>query len=222
MLFYLILKIYLKILGVYFYWLGFKYKVKIYEPISNLTKEEILNIKGMTEEQQAEYIEAKRVIFSSMNFKKTKGKFIKRKGAVQFSLFMPFKRIQNISSEFIYEDGIHLLKLSMDCYLPIKKPKFFCVANKDTLYDLVSENKWDIMDVKINREIEERYKDPDKEKRITLIIIVGIVAMVIVGGLLLWFITMAGNKNADLLAQGVTLLKNTGALNNVAATNIPA
>ena len=96
--------------------------------------------------------------------------------------------------EFMYDDGIYLLKLSKELYIPIQKPKTTVHIGEATSISVASDNKWRVWNNLMADRINNKYQDIDAQKKVVFYFVIGIVAMVLVGGFILWLIYSSANR----------------------------
>lgn len=181
------------------WWKSYHINVKIYEPfgqISDETRKSLLN-----KETRDDALNA--VVFDTIRYKRTHGKFVSVKGTPFFSTFMPFRKHEPISMEFLFNDGVHLLRLSKEIYIPIPKPKTLVNVGENVVISVADNNKWVAWNNIMAERVNNKYQDADAQKRATIYFVVGIVAIVLIGAFILWLIYSSTNKAysaADKLA----------------------
>ena len=187
--------------GIWFFlwWKSYHLKVKIYEPFGqiNLTEEDTANIKAEALEGKANTLNDKKIKFDTIRIKTTHGKFTTVKGDPYFNTFMPFRRHEPVPMEMMFDDGIHLLRLSREIYIPIVKPKTIIEVGETISISVTENNRWKVWNNMMAEKINAKYQDTDVLKRTTLYFVVGIVALVLVGGFILWLIYSTANKGWD-------------------------
>jgi hypothetical protein len=140
----------------------------------------------------------KSIKFDYIKKKKTHGKNITQRGTSFFALFMPLKKIKPVSLEFVYNDGIYLLQLSRDIFIPIVRPSFIVTVAQNISISVAEQQEWISWSNMMCDRINAKYQNPDGEKKQALYFIIGIAAMVIVGGFLLWLIYQSAKKGMDV------------------------
>jgi len=144
---------------------------------------------------------------------KKKGRDIKVKGVRKFSLLtMPNiffqKKIRDVPYDLKYPDGIWLLKITNDTYVPMRRPE---VNNITSI--TVPESDLDLWQESAEAEIRRRTQDEDMMKKHLYMTVMIIIGAFVLCGIIIWLsMTFAGNSiNAALeKVQGLT-----GALNNL-------
>lgn len=193
------------------WWKSYHINVRIYEPYGQISKE--LLDKLMIKETKAEAM--KEVKFDMLRYKKTHGKFVTIKGTTFFATFMPFRRHEPIAMEYMFDDGIHLMRLSKEIYIPIEKPRVIVGIGENVTISVADNNKWVAWNNIMAERVNNKYQDQDAAKRATLYFVIGITAIVLIGALILWLIYKSTNKAYDAadklagLANALTKGSNT-------------
>ena len=184
------------IIGFVVWWKSFGYKVRIYEPRGqiNLDDKEIEQIQEEAKSGKMDLLEKKNIKFDMLKIRKTHGKYITFKKAPYFKTFLPLRRHQSVPMELLFDDGVHLLKLSRDIYVPISKPKTTISVGESVSISVTENNQWKLWDNMESERINNKYQDVDAQKRAITYFVIGIVAMVLVGGFILWLIYSSVNK----------------------------
>lgn len=181
------------------WWKSFYIRVRIYEPYGqiSLTEETLTDI--MEEAKKGEYttLERKDIKFDMFKKKNTHGKYIKSKGTQFFNIFMPHKKIEPVSMKYMYDNGIHLLRLSRDIFIPIPKPKTVINVAEEVSISIQDETQWQAWSNLMTERINNKYQDVDAQKKAVLYFIIGIAGMVLIGGFILWLIYSSANKGYE-------------------------
>lgn len=188
---------------LFMWWKSFNLKVMIYEPIGQvpLSDEELDKIKEEAKDGKDKTLKEKKIHFSNIRYKRTHGKFIVSKGNPFFQTFFPFRKHEPVPMQFMYDDGIYLLKLSKELFIPFEKPKTTVVIGEETSISVASDNKWRVWNNMMADRINNKYQDIDAQKRVTFYFVTGIVALVLVGGFILWLIYSSANRGWDAAKQ---------------------
>lgn len=188
---------------LFMWWKSFNLVVKIYEPIGQvpLSEEELNNIKEETKVGEDKTLKEKEIRFSNIKYKKTHGKFIISKGNPFFRTFSPFRRHEPVPMEFMYDDGIYLLKLSKELFIPFEKPKTTVIIGEQTSISVASDNRWRVWNNMMADRINNKYQDIDAQKKVAFYFVTGIVALVLIGGFILWLIYSSANRGWDAAEQ---------------------
>jgi len=185
--------------GILFFlmwWKSFNYNVKLYEPIGQqLSKEDLAELKGKTPEEVNSILETKKIRFNHIRYKVTHGRYATIKGVQQFNTFMPAVRLAPVPLNLLYDDGIHLLKLSRDLFVPIKRPEVIIELNANMSIFVEEAQQWQNFNNLLADRINNKYQDLGVQQKIVFYFVVGIVAMVLVGGFVIWLIYKAQEKN---------------------------
>jgi len=181
---------------------SFNEKVRIYRPYGHYDIETLKNIyESKTTEERNAALKKHSIKYESVGYKKTLGKFIKRKGISYFALFSPMVKIEPIPNEFKYDDGFHLLQLASGIFIPIHKPQTIIEVGANISLSILEENAWRQWNVSESLEIDKRFKEESRERKIILMFIIGIVAIIIIGGLLFWLQYMMMSKGMFTLGS---------------------
>lgn len=183
-------------IGFFMWWKSFSYKVRIYEPRGqvNLSEEEIAKAIEEAKTGKVTLLEAKNINFDMLRIKKTHGKYVSHKKTPYFKTFMPLRRHQSVPMELLFDDGVHLLKLSREIYVPIPKPKTTITVGGNVNISVTENNQWKLWDNMESERINNKFQDVDAQKRSVMYFVIGIAAMVIIGGFILWLIYSSVNK----------------------------
>lgn len=202
----LILMIFMIVLVViggvlFFLWFrSFNIRVKIFEPMGQVIEADVQDIKNLdTAEERIQKIKDKNIRFDNINVRKTKGKYIKDKTKTFFKTLMPLRNHEPVPMEYTYEDGINFMKLSKDVFIPIPKPKTSVVVGENTSISVSNDNRWRVWSAMMSEQVNNKYQDIDIQKKVTLYIVTGIVAMTLLGGFLLWLIYSSSNRGFEAL-----------------------
>ena len=187
--------------GIWFilWWKSYHLRVKIYEPFGQikLSPEDIAKIKAEALEGNTDTLKENNIKFDTIRTKKTHGKFTTVKGNPYFNTFLPFRKHEPIPMEMMFDDGIHLLRLSREIYLPIAKPKTIIEVGETISISVTENNRWKVWNNMMAEKINAKYADTDVLKRTTLYFVVGIVALILIGGFILWLIYSTANRGWD-------------------------
>jgi hypothetical protein len=195
--------------GVTFFlwWKSYNLKVTIYKPLGQIkfTPEEITQ---MLSDQAAgiHNEKLKQIKFDYLGRKTTHGKDITQRGTSYFALFMPLKKIKPIPISLRFHEGIHVLQLSKDIFIPFAKPNFFITIYENVSISVAENQEWISWSNMQADRINAKYQNPDAEKKQVLYFVIGIAAMVIIGGFILWLIYSSAKKGMDVkgLAEAIT------------------
>lgn len=186
-------------IAFFMWWRSYHIKVRIYEPFGQVP-EDIL--KGINDNELEDT--TKKVRFDMLRYKTTHGKYATIRGTNYFATFMPFKRHEPIDMKYLYDDGVHLVKLSKDVFIPIPKPKLIVNVGENVSINIADNNKWIAWNNLMSDRINNKYVDQEAQKRMVWWFVIGIAAMVIIGGFLLYLIYSSVNRGyeaADKIAQ---------------------
>ena len=188
------------------WWKSYHIKVKIYEPFGQvkLTRDDYIKIREELKEGKINALEKKNIKFESIKYTRTHGKFMTKKGTSYFALVRPLKKLEPIPLELLFDDGVHLLRISKNILIPIPKPKTFIGVGENVSLAVTDINKWQSWNNQMADRINNKYQDIDAQKKIMVYFIIGIVAMVVIGGFILWLIYSSINKGisaADTLSN---------------------
>lgn len=191
------------IIMLFLWWKSFNIQVKIYEPMGQipLDDKDLEKAKEQTPEENKELINKKKITFDNISFKKTHGKHITKKGTPYFQTFFPLKKHEPIPMEFMYDNGVHLLRLSRDLFIPLIKPKTVIQIGEEVSISVSDHNRWVLFNNLMADRINNRYQDVDLQKKITLYFVTGIVVMVLIGGFILWLIYASIDKGIDVYSS---------------------
>lgn len=95
---------------------------------------------------------------------------------------------------FLYDDGVHLVRLSRDILIPIPKPEITLEVGENVSLSVDKDIQWKAWNNMMADRINNKYQDLDAQKKIAFYFITGIVAMVLIGGFLLWLIFRLSTK----------------------------
>lgn len=197
-IFFVILFIFI-IIFLILWWKSFNLNVKIYEPLGQVPfkKEDIERLKKESLEGKTAIIKEKDIKFNHVNYRCTHGKYITHKGNPYFQTFMPLRKHEPIPMEFLYDNGVYMLRISKDLFVPIQKPETIVAIGENTSISVASDNRWRVWNNMMADRINNKYQDMDVQKKVTLYFVVGIVALVIIGGFILWLIYSSANRGWD-------------------------
>lgn len=191
------------------WWKSYYINVKIYEPYGQISKENLEKLQKADGRKSA----MKEIKFDMLKYRKTHGKYITQKGTTMFATFMPFKRHEPISMEYMFDDGVHLMRLSKDIYIPIEKPKVIVGIGENVTISVADNNKWVAWNNIMAERVNNKFQDQDAVKRATFYFVVGIVAIVLISAFVLWLIYSSTNKAygaADKLSNLANALSGGG------------
>ncbi len=186
------------VIFAFIWWKGFNIKVKIYEPMGQtpLTPKEQAVIKSEKDSTKLiKKLKEKEVKFNHIKYKTTHGKFTTIKGTQYFVTFNPLRRLPPIPMTLLYDDGVHLVRLSRDIFVPIPKPEIVLVVGENVSISVEEDIQWKAWNNLMADRINNKYQDLDAQKKIALYFISGIVALVLIGGFLLWLIFKLSSQN---------------------------
>lgn len=178
---------------------SFNLRVKIYEPRGQvqMTQEDINKIYSEVAQGKSDTLKQKGIKFDLINIKKTKGKHLTQKGTPYFQTFIPLRKMQPVPMELMFNDGIHLLRLSREIFVPIPKPETDINVGGNVSISVTDHNQWTGWSQMMAEKINSKYTDVDTQKRAMMYFVIGIAAMVIVGGIILWLIYLSAKKGLD-------------------------
>lgn len=189
------------IAGIWFFmwWKTFNYSVRIYEPRGQvvLSPEDSYNLYKGSPKEKVNLIKEKNLKFDQLKFKRTHGKYVTVKGTPYFQTFMPFRKHQPVPMELLFHDGIHLLKLSREIFVPIPRPDTTINVGESVSISVKDNNEWRLWNNMMAERVNAKYSDLEAQKRVILYVIIGIVAMVLIGSLILYLIYRSMNKGWD-------------------------
>lgn len=183
----------------FLWWKSYYIKVRIYEPYgqTNLDNADLDKIKKEASEGKTEILNKKNIHFDMFKKKNTHGKYIKIKGTPYFATFMPMQRIEPVPMEYMFDDGVHLLRLSKNIMIPIPKPKTIINVGEEVSISVKENNQWQAWNNMMADRINNKYQDIDAQKKAITYFVIGIVSMVLIGGFILWLIYSSVNKGFD-------------------------
>lgn len=197
----IILGIVILFLGVFFFlwWKSYYIKVKIYEPYGqiNLDDADIAQIIQEAQEGNIDTLKKNNIRFDMFKKKNTHGKYVKVKGTPYFATFMPMQKIEPVPMEYMFDDGVHLLRLSKAIMIPIPKPKVVIDVGEQVSISVKENNQWQAWNNMMADRINNKYQDIDAQKKAITYFVIGIVSMVLLGGFILWLIYSSVNKGFD-------------------------
>jgi len=169
------------------WWRSYHINVKIYEPYGQIKEEDIKDqskIKKLVDN----------IKFDMIKYRKTHGKYVSIKGTPYFCTFMPFRKHEPIPMERMYDNGVHLLRLSREIYIPIEKPKTIIEVGGNVSLSVAETNQWQTWNNMMADRINNKYQDTDFQKKAITYFVIGITAMVLLGGFILWLIYSSSNR----------------------------
>lgn len=192
----------------FLYWKSFKYNVYIYRPFGqkSLSDKELGEIK----KEGIKGVKERKIAFDNLRTKKTHGKYVKVKGTPFFALFSPFKKIESVPLERLYDNGIHLLQLSQDLFIPIEKPNTSLEVGENISLSIKENDRWITWNNMMADKINRRYPDVEAQKRTTLYVIVGLVLITILGCTMLYLVYRASTRGIDVGQDVANALNNVG------------
>lgn len=176
---------------VLIWWKGFNIKVKIYEPAGQvpLDTEEQIEMKHEKDPSKLlKKLKEKKIKFNQIKYKRTHGKFATIKGSQYFVTFMPMRKLPPVPMTLLYDNGVHLVRLSRDIFVPVPKPDIELEIGQNVSLSVEEDIQWKVWNNMMADRINNKYQDLDAQKRIAVYFISGIVAIVLLGGFLLWLI----------------------------------
>jgi len=191
--------IFLLFVLLFIWWKSFYINVKIYEPYGQiaLSEEDIEKIKKESKEMNTNTLKRHGIKFDMIRKKKTHGKYVTLKGSPFFQIFMPLIKIEPVIMEHMYNDGIHLLRLSKNIFVPIPKPRTIIDVGEAVSISIKDNNQWQTWNNIMADRINNKYQDVDAQKKAIMYFVVGIVALVLVGGFIIWLIYSSATKGLD-------------------------
>jgi len=195
--------------ALFLWWKTFDISVKIYAPFGqiNLTEQEIKKMQIEAKYNKQDTIKAKNLKFDMIKFKRTHGKYVTKKGASYFSTFIPLRKHEPVPMELLFNDGVHMLRLAKDVYIPIPRPEFVIGVSEKTILSVKDNNDWRLFNNMMAERINMRYTPAAEAKRMTAYFVIGIIAIVLIGGFLLYLLYSAGNRSSEVAQQLTGLLK---------------
>lgn len=183
----------------FMWWKSFNVKVHVYRPLGQVkfTDLEMQEIQEAVNRGEISPL-MKNIKFDYMVKRTTHGKDTTSRGTAYFSLFMPLKKIKPVPLQFRFHDGVHLVQLSKDIFIPVPRPSFVISVAQNVSISVAEQQEWISWSNLMADRINAKYQDPDHEKKQILYFVIGIAAMVIIGGLLLWLIYQSAKKGMDV------------------------
>jgi flagellar basal body-associated protein FliL len=188
-------------LGMFMWWKSYNVRVTVFQPLgqAKFTEEELREINDAKLNNTLQDLKfMKEIKFDYMKKRVTHGKYISVKGTSYFTMFMPMKKMKPVPLEMMYNDGIYLVQLSKDVYVPVPRPSFIVKVGQNMSISVAEQQEWLTWSNMMADRVNAKWQNPDAEKKATLYFVIGIVAMVIVGGLILWFIYASAQKGLDV------------------------
>lgn len=188
-------------LSFFIWYKSYNVKVTIFQPLGQVafTEEELKEM----QEEAAKGIKSSRlkeIKFDYIKKRTTHGKYNTIKGVAYFCMFMPLKKIKPVPLTLMYNTGVYLIQLSRDVFIPVQKPSFVITVYENVSISVAEQQEWISWSNMMADRINAKYQNPDADKKQTLYFVIGIAAMVIVGGLILWFIYSSAKKGLDVKA----------------------
>lgn len=187
------------VVSLFSWWKSYGFKVTIFEPLGQMkfTDEELKQIQqdvmnGILSDK------LRQIKFDSIKKRVTHGKDLTVKGTAYFGLFIPLKRIKPIPLLFRYSDGIFLLRLSRDVFIPIPRPSFVINVGQNVAISVAEQQEWVSWSNMMADRINAKYQNPDATQKQALYFVVGIVALVVIGGFILWLIYSSAKKGLEV------------------------
>lgn len=201
----LVISIFLLVLAIiggvlfFMWWKSFYIRVKIYEPYGQIdvdkdTAREIIEESKLGESKT---LEGTSIRFDMFKKRNTHGKYTSIKGTPYFNTFMPNRKLEPISAKYMFDDGVHLLRLSRDIFIPIPKPKTIISVGETVTISVQENNQWQAWNNLMADRINNKYQDIEAQKKAILYFVIGIVSIVLLGGFILWLIYSSVNKGFD-------------------------
>ena len=106
--------------------------------------------------------------FDYMKKRITHGKYTSHKGTSYFSMFLPLKKIKPIPIQLMYSDGIFLIQLSKEIFIPIPRPSFVIHVGQNISISVAEQQEWLTWSNMMADRINAKYQNPDAEKKQTL------------------------------------------------------
>lgn len=180
------------------WWKSYNTKVHIFRPLGQIkfTEQEIREINAATEKGET-HASMRSIKFDFLKRKTTHGKDITQRGTSYFALFMPLKKIKPVPLQLRFNDGIYLIQLSRDIFIPVPRPSFVISVMENVSISVAEQQEWISWSNLMADRINAKFQDPDHEKKQILYFVIGIAAMVIIGGFLLWLIYQSAKKGMD-------------------------
>lgn len=187
------------ILGaIYLLYLMIEHKVKVtWFPVYGINPGEVKDIKTAEDLNDRDGI----VIGQP---KKDRGREVKIKGVQRFSLLKARKKIQPIDYTLRYPDGIWMLRISKDLFVPIKRPD---IGNSIDLE--MPHHDLDLWEESAEAEIRRRTQDEDLMKKQVYLTVAIIIGAFVLAGIIIWLsMTFAGNSINNALDKVAPLTEN--------------
>ena len=186
---------------LFIWYKSFNIKATIFKPLGQekLSKEDIEKLKAsnLPAEEKSKILREGQIFFDYTKKKITHGRHIKTKGNTFFQLFMPLRKLEPIASDYMFYDGVYLLQLSPDVYIPISRPKTRILVDENVSIAIADNNRWQVWHNLNQVKINNRFQDLDIQKKIVLYFVLGLVIMLALGAFILWAIYASSTKHLE-------------------------
>jgi hypothetical protein len=200
---FLIVIVFFSVVLFLMWWKSYNYRVRIYEPVGQqLTTKEIDELKNKTPEEVTAILETKKIKFNHIRYRVTHGKYATLKGIQQFVTFMPGTKLAPVPMTLLYDDGIHLLKLSRNLLVPIQRPNVVIEINTSLSLFVEEAQQWQNFNNLLSDRINNKYQELDTPKKMAFYFVVGIVAIVLLGSLVIYLIYKSSTKG---MTEGIQI-----------------
>lgn len=193
-------------IGFLVWWKSYNLNVKIYVPVGQvaLSKTKTNDIKKKVSDgkyRDAQNLIGNDVQFDYIRYKRTHAKFTIIKGTQYFVTFSPMRRLAPIPLWLQYDDGIHLLQLSKDILVPIRKPNVVMQINKQVTIDIEADAQWKTWNNMMADRVNNKYQDLDAQRKVVFYFVVGIIALTLLGGFIIYITYKSATKGYDAAGQ---------------------
>lgn len=137
--------------------------------------------------------------------KKDRAKVYRKNGVEQLKLLFRRKSLKQVPYKYIYTDGLWLLRLSKDEFMPIKRPKFS--TNPGVTLEAHDTDLEFWANVKYN-ELRHRFVDSDQQKRMIMWTGTILIVLAIVVTITIWLNVAYNNAALGKTGQIVEALQN--------------
>jgi len=175
---------------VWFY--SFNVKVTYYEPVGGIR---LARKEGETDQMYEARMKKELEGIYLSKPKKDRGKYTKWRGVQYFKLLYAFKKTKPIPYELRYPDGVFLIRADKDLFIPIERPQ---LGDKGAIMAQLSDrhdiNFWDML---LTDEINVKYRDEDREKKLMVLFVVIVVGGLLLYGVVLWLSYLTATKQIN-------------------------
>ena len=180
--------------GIFMIWWWFSYNKRFYyyEPIGGL---HYPKQKDESDEEYKQRIDELLHDIDLTNPKKDMGKYIKFRGVQYFKIRNAFKKMKPVPYELRYPDGIFSVRVDKDTFIPIRRPRLDD-QGKVTL-KIQDEYDTNFFNLMMADEMNMKYRDEDREKKLMVLFIVIVVGGLLLYGLILWLSYLVTTKQIE-------------------------